>query len=453
MTGISPFGTEKIDLSTNPVLRDGVVHGLTLGKDYRGMEDFTEGVGGNSGLISKIPVLGRLQNGLQSFLFDRYIPSLKARAYQSLVERYGSANPDWTPAKVSTEAAAHTNEVFGGLNYRLMGRSASGQDAFRLLALAPDWLESEARTLKRAITPGPEGAIMRQDLGRISLYTFGAARVLNMLTTGQPHLEAPFGVAVPDKDGSEKIYSFRTLPTDLIHAVSNPIGFLKGRVNPLTVRTAAEAYSGRNDYGQKVTPGQEVTDAIKNVTPISAQGVLGLQATGGLTNFDQSMKAAGASVQKYRTEAEKMAMQFASDRTESGPVDPADLEKHQQKMKLEDGLRDGSITAQQVAQVVPPKEAREIIRATEPINGQAPTLLQLRVKMLPMKDAIQVYQAGTKTEQAELLPILQKKLTQFLKSKSTEEMSSDAVYKELQQIFPQLSAEPTFHEQYGGRRE
>jgi hypothetical protein len=417
------------------------------------MEDFTEGVGGNSGLISKIPVLGNLQNRLQSFLFDRYIPSLKARAYQSLVERYGTANPEWSAAKIATEAATHTNEVFGGLNYQMMGRSASGQDAFRLMALAPDWLESEVRTLKRAITPGAEGAIMRQDLARISLYTFAAARVLNMLTTGQPHLEAPFGVAIKDKDGSEKIYSFRTLPTDLLHVVSDPVGFLKGRVNPLTVRTAAEAYSGRNDYGQKVTPGQEVTDAIKNVTPISLQGVLGETATGGLTNFDQGMKAAGASVQKYRTEAEKLASQLASDRSESGPVDSAELEKHQQKMKLEDGLRNGDITAAQVAQAVSPKEAKEIIRTMEPINGQPPTLLQLRVKGLPMKDALSVYEAGTKDEQAELLPILQKKLTAFLKSKSSEEMSTDSVYKELQQIFPQLSEQPTFHEQYGGRRE
>jgi hypothetical protein len=439
MTGISPFGVDKIDLSENPVLRDGVVHGLTLGKDYKSMEDFTEGVGGNSGLISKIPVLGNLQNRLQSFLFDRYIPSLKARAYQSLVERYGSANPEWTPAKIAAEAATHTNEVFGGLNYQMMGRSASGQDAFRLAALAPDWLESEVRTLKRAITPGAEGTIMRQDLARISLYTFAVARVLNMLTTGEPHLEAPFGVAVKDKDGSEKIYSLRTLPTDLIHAVSDPWGFLKGRVNPLTFRTAAEAYSGRNDYGQKVTPGQQVTDAIKNVTPISLQGVLGETATGGLTNFDQGMKAAGVPVQKYRTEAEKLASQLASDRSESGLVDPAELEKHQQKMKLEDGLRNGDITPSQVMQAVDAKEAKEILRTMEPINGKSPTMLQTRVKSLPMKDAVQVYQVATKTEQADLLPIIEKKVSAFVKGKSPQELSEDPTFRELEILFPQLN--------------
>ena len=57
--------------------------------------------------------------------------------------------------------------------------------------------------------------------------------MLNLLTTGQAHNEVPFGVAVKDQDGREKVYSFRSMPTDLLHMAQDPVDFLRGRVSPL----------------------------------------------------------------------------------------------------------------------------------------------------------------------------------------------------------------------------
>lgn len=431
MTGISPFGVDRWDLNTDPILRAGVEHGLTLGKDYRGLSDLTEGVAGNSRLIEKVPVLGRLQTQLHKFLFDDYIPSLKARAYRNLVERYGAANPTWSPDKVMSEAAADTNSRFGGINYKMLGRSLTSQDASRLTVLAPDWLESEVRFMARALNPGSEGSIARRDLARIGLYTFAAARVLNMLTSGKPHLEAPFGVIYKDRQGRAVEYSFRTPLTDLTHAVSDPAEFLRGRANPLTVRTAAEAYTGRDEYGRRVTPGQQVSDVIKNVSPIPVQSIA-QRITGArpdMNTAEQIAKAAGASVYQYRTEAEKLAAQLSSDRVETGPVDKTELARHRAKLQAEDAVRAGDkfdLTGFSL------RERKEIHA-----NAKL-TPLQARFSRLPMRDALQVWNAATRAEKTQLRHELAKKRQSYLEranaNLSREERQHDPTYQQVKTL-------------------
>jgi hypothetical protein len=163
------------------------------------------------------------------------------------------------------------------------------------------------------------------------------ARIANLVSTGQPHFESPLGVAVSDCKGGEKTYSVRTLPTDFLHAISDPREFIMGRVNPLIVGTGIEAATGRNEQGQRVTGTQQVSDLAKNTTPIPLQGL----ARHALSNTDQVTKALGGTVTPYRTVAEKLTGQLASDRNSTGPVDQAGLAKHQARMQSEDSLRMG----------------------------------------------------------------------------------------------------------------
>jgi hypothetical protein len=329
-------------------------------------------------------------------------------------------------------AAQHTNEVFGGLNYKLMGRSMAAQDLFRLSALAPDWLESELRTIHRAM--GGDGKIMRQDLARISLLTFGAARVLNMLATGDPHVEAPFGVVSKDKDGKEKVYSFRTLPTDMLHVFSDPMNFIRGRVNPLTVRTGMELYSGRDAEGRRVTPGTQLADTLKNVSPIPVQNITKqlIGASGDLSGFDQLAKAAGASVYQYRTEAEKLAERFASDRMETGPVDPQALAAHVARMKMEDALRNGEITTAQVMQGLGKRYGQEVIE-----NSRLSPLAS-HVKRLPMADALDVFDLATPKEKIDISDEMLRKRNNFLRMHRGENVQESAVYQRLKKLYPSL---------------
>jgi hypothetical protein len=60
-----------------------------------------------------------------------------------------------------------------------------------------------------------------------------------------------------------------------------------------------------------MTPSQEVTDAVQNFIPIGLQGLMRNPADA--TNADQLVKAGGATVYKYRTEAENLAQRKASD--------------------------------------------------------------------------------------------------------------------------------------------
>jgi len=361
-------------------------------------------------------------------LFDRYIPGLKARAYKSLFERYQQTYSDISTAEAAQLAAAHTNEVFGGLNYAQMGRSMATQDFLRATTLAPDWLESEVRSLYRAIDP-KRGAIMRQDLARISAIMFGTARVLNMLTTGQAHLEAPFGVVVPGKRGEDdKVFSFRTLPTDLIHAATNPREFIAGRVNPLTVRPALEFLSGRDSQGRKVTPAQEAGDFASNFVPIPAKTISG-KFTGDVSNPELVSKVLGASVYSYRTSAEKLAQELASDRMPSGPVTDEQLARHQRNIRLEDALRNGNVTAGQIRHQLGAAEAQSII------DGATLTPLQSRFRRLPLADKLRVFDLALPKEKAELQAQLKAARRSYIQSHPPSKRATDPNWRRLQSVF------------------
>ncbi len=452
MSGVSPFGVEKWDLRNDPALYQLVRGGLTLGKDSASVQDFAEGTAasGHSAILSKIPVVRDVQNWMQTFLFDKYIPGLKARAGKALYDRYlkaatedGNFKEGWDADRVARTAAADTNERFGGINYKQMGRSAATQDYLRLTTLAPDWLESEMRFAQRAFSAGVEGGVARADLLRMTAGLWVAARVLNLLTTGEAHNEAPFGVALKDKDGREKVYSFRSMPVDMLHAMQDPVDFLRGRVSPLG-RIGTEVLTGRDRFGRKLTPFQQFVDVTRNTMPIPLQ-LVGQSATGtlpsGLTNIDQLVKAAGGTAQLYKTEAEKLAAQLASDRAPSGRVDPNQLEEHQKKMAAEDALRRG----EQIDWLSFGKNERLEIQRNSRMSP-----LAARASRLPMPEFLQVWDAATASERADLTQELIKKKNLYLRkahNAGPEARSKDRIYKRLTEMFavgaPAFSPSPT----------
>jgi hypothetical protein len=428
MTGINPFGKLDFDLDNDAALQYGVAHGLTLGGGGKNLESFTEGVSSHSAIINKIPGLRDLQGGMQHFLFDGYIPGLKARAYKSLFERYRARYSDISTTEAAQLAAAHSNELFGGLNYAQMGRSMATQDFLRATTLAPDWLESEIRSLYRTLDP-KRGAIMRQDIARISAIMFGAARVLNMLTTGQPHTEAPFGVVLPGKKGeADKVFTLRTLPTDMLHAATDPRAFIAGRVNPLTVRPAMEFLSGRDTQGRKVTGFQEARDFAGNFVPIPTKAISG-KFTGDVSNPEMVSKILGASVYTYRTSAEKLAQELASDRMPSGPVTDEQLPKHQRNIRLEDALRNGNVTPGQVRQQLPRMEAQAIL------DNATLTPLQARFKRLPLAEKLRVWDIALPREKEQLQSELKAARQAYIRTHKPSQRAQDPTWQKLLTVF------------------
>lgn len=445
MTGINPFGMEKPDMH-DPVLFNGVVHGLTIGKDYRGIQDFeSEGVAGHPKAVENMPVIGTLQRKLETFLFDQYVPSLKARAYRRLVDAYRSSYPDWTDDKVFETAAADTNERFGGINYRRIGRSATTQDVLRVVALAPDWLESEVRFMARVF--GREGKVARRDVATMAVLMWGAARVLNYVTTGQPHMEAPFGVAVKDDDGREKIYSVRTMPTDILHAVQDPVEFLKGRTAPLA-KAAFQAYTGRDQWGKKIPGYSMLWDLVQSSAPIPLQSLTKAMATANETSTpDQLWRAAGAMVRPYQTEAQKLATSIASDHNEQGAVDPSTIRRHQATMHFEDEIRAHRMPMQAIYQLVhtgqlPEAEAKKIEKNLKDTEGMPADVARFytQAKRAPMREFLSIWDASTANEKAMLAKLLLlKRKNYFTKARmdmTPNERLADPVYRRLMDMFP-----------------
>jgi hypothetical protein len=302
------------------------------------------------------------------------------------------------------------------------------QDFLRATTLAPDWLESEVRSLYRAIDP-KRGAVMRQDIARISAIMFGAARVLNMLTTGQAHPEAPFGVVLPGRKGEDdKVLTLRTLPTDLLHAATDPRAFIAGRVNPLTVRPAMEFLSGRDTQGRKVTPGQEAGDLLSSFVPIPTKAISG-KFTGDVSNPEVVSRILGAATYSYRTSAEKLAQELASDKMPSGTVTDQELANHQRNLRLEDALRNGNITAGQIRQQLPRATAQAII------DGATLSPLQSRFRRLPLADKLQVFDLALPRERAELAPELKASRQAYIKSHPPSQRAGDPNWRRLQSIF------------------
>lgn len=446
MTGISPFGVDKWDLRTDPTLGKGVEHGLTL-PEYKSRADFSEGLAGHSKLISKVPGLAQIQSGFSDFLFDRYIPSLKARAFKSLYARYGTAHPEWTDSKIAEEAAADTNSRFGGINWKREGRSAATQDIFRLAALAPDWLESEMRFMGRVFGSG--GDVARKDVARMALYMWGTARVLNYLVSGQAHNEAPLGVVFKGDDGREKVYSMRSIPSDLLHAVQDPTGFLKGRRSPL-INFGIEAATGRDTLGRKLPTHSIIVDALSNVAPIPVQSISkSLRGESpDVSNPDQVWKGLGGAVNVYRTEAQKLAGVIAADKSESGPIDPSKLRRHLATLKFTDDVRSGAMPVDALHKLVETghlsvTEGKEILKTAEETKGMPPddARLYIRASRLGLPDFLKIWDAGTAGEKARLAPLLLKKKQAYLKKvnkdMAPQERLADPTYQWVRKSFPQ----------------
>jgi hypothetical protein len=119
-------------------------------------------------------------------------------------------------------------------------------------------------------------------------------------------------------------------------------------------------------------------------------------------------------VSPYRTVAEKLAGQLASDRGSTGPVDQAGLAKHQARIQMENSLRMGHASPNDVQALYRKGQLSEQDAKSIVANAKK-TALQVRFERLPIKDALQVYDVATSKKKAELTPALMKKRAAFLK--------------------------------------
>jgi len=178
-------------------------NGLTVGRRQDFEERYLQEKTRIGELIDKVPGAKQVKDTLiqwrdqqLDFLFSRMGPYLKIHyallEYAHLVQKHrtGLDKGDMTHDDLAKIAANIANDDFGGLHLGRMKRSPTVQHGMRLLLLAPDWTESNVRSMAKAITAGSlaERQAYRALWGRVALRgglaTITFNFLMSMLATG-----------------------------------------------------------------------------------------------------------------------------------------------------------------------------------------------------------------------------------------------------------------------------
>ncbi len=180
-----------------PEVQDLVRGGLTIGKiqdwDEMALRDAT--IVGE--VIDKVPMakgvkdkIVKFRDRTTNFLFKELGPNLKVQAalieYRHELNKHEQDLADGTITRhdLAKRVANLMNDDFGGLNLQRMERDPTLQHVFQLLALAPDWTESNVRSMVKAFKTGEEGAMYREFWMRIAAKGLGATILFNLLMAG-----------------------------------------------------------------------------------------------------------------------------------------------------------------------------------------------------------------------------------------------------------------------------
>lgn len=429
---VNPFNAPPIDFN-NPLQRKLVEHGLMV-SDHSALMDFSEGVG-TSGLPNKIPGIGIWLRQYQEWLFQDYIPRLKMKmaveAYHRNVARYRHRLSDDQILEVTGK---QSNAAFGELNYKMMGRNPTVQDAFRLINLAPDFLEARAKFVGQAFRPdGREqaAALLR---GAIGLAAAGFLANILLSKDKKPHFEKPLTVLIGDRE-----YSLRSVPGDLIHLVTDPRSFVYHRLNPTVARPFIEAVTGRDVFGRKRDITEQAQDFFVSHVPIPIQGKFNKSEQSLMVTALQSI---GVSSWQHRTDAEKAMMDWHMQWARLNVTDP----KKKEAMKYErqalehfdkgEDDKANKLLDKAVAKGVMPESKAEAVGK----KADIPKLIRSYKSITDIDEQVKIFKMANEDEKALFEPILQKRLSNLWISRGateTKKRENREHYMEIKQGFEQ----------------
>jgi hypothetical protein len=293
---VNPFKVAEIDME-DPATRELVNAGLMLA-NWNAKAEFGEGLTANGmeKLLSHIGLgkLGKLNDTMSAFLFEKYIPGLKiAMAKQAMVRnmelfKKELASGKMTREQVAQKTAQQANDAFGEQNNLYAGNNPTRLHVERLLFLAPDFLKSRAKFF--ADTFRKHGKEQRNALILLAVVLAVTAKLIERMLTGKNDWEKPFSVVTEDRE-----YELRSVPGDVIAMLKNTRQFVMGRISPLISRTALEAATGRDWRGQQRSGAQQVKDLAMVPLPLALRGVIDPEAP------DISMKESLISSSGLRT--------------------------------------------------------------------------------------------------------------------------------------------------------
>jgi len=399
---INPFTCPEIDFK-DPLQRKAVEHGLMV-YSHNALSEFAEGLQ-PTGLAQKVPGIGRVTLAYGEYLFQDLIPRFKMKlfieAYERNTERYGKK---YTDDQIAEITANQSNAAFGELNYKAMGRNPTMQDAFRLMALAPDFLEARLRFAGQALKPG--GKEQATALLRAIIGMYGVAVIGNMLFSDdrKPHWDKPFTAII-----GKTSYALRSVPGDIIHLINDPRSFVYHRLNPATAKPLVEWLSQRDVFGRKRDMWDQIGDYFRGVVPIPLQGLV---SKGERTLLQGVFQSLGLSSYKYRTKTEKIMLDYqTAHRIDWSPEEAKKREPFYKEkrdlLKKTEGQKEAFESGLKKLRT----KFDLTLRRTKNIRAQFNDELKYRFNVVKDIDiAIKAYDAGTPQEKEVLRKPLQKKL-------------------------------------------
>jgi len=148
-------------------------------------------------ILDKMGAVGAARNAVvaardqqTAFLFNRLGPYLKAQTalleLRHLMHKHRAEleGGGVSVKELATIAANMANDDFGGLNLQRMGRNPKVQHLMRLLLLAPDWTESNVRSMYKAFTRGREGQAYRDMWKRVGARAGLLTVLANLIMAG-----------------------------------------------------------------------------------------------------------------------------------------------------------------------------------------------------------------------------------------------------------------------------
>jgi hypothetical protein len=231
-----------------------------------------------SEFLRNIPVVGTFNR----WVFDKLTRGAMMQAAIIELDRTVSHNPGLTPKEVAAQVARKINVTFGNIGRQGLLKSRTMQDISRLAALAPQWVESMARSeiggigelakvpVDLAMGRGLQvGTLGRAMAGGLLSYLVGT-QLLNLATRGHLTMQNEeeghkLDAWIPDVTGKTKGFFLNPLSVvaELTHdayryafkkddAIDVGVEILKNKASPFA-RAAGTLWNGKNYQGEKIT--------------------------------------------------------------------------------------------------------------------------------------------------------------------------------------------------------
>jgi hypothetical protein len=298
---VNPFGGLEDMSKPTPEHVDAMQHGLMLLPDKGSSNGYIEGLGGRGGFIAqagrwlgeKAPenVIGKAANaisstvdGYQNYLFHQYIPALKFKTYQHMLERnmdrYSGELKSGavSEADVKLLSAEQSNAAYGHINYALLDRNPTMHHIMQLSLLAPDFLEARSRFVAQAAKSLIGEKAGREQFRAIAVLAATQAATMFTLSKvlgGEWDWKHPFEMTV-----NNRRYLLRSVPEDLHRLLFQGPDvrreFVSARVNP-TLQKVDQLRTGLNYRGEKTSAMDTMGELIANYIPITARSIPGVR--------------------------------------------------------------------------------------------------------------------------------------------------------------------------------